>query len=73
MQVNVGARKAISFPAMAKKLQAVATGPVKHNRFMLKAEIEGYELTLFPDGRAIIKGTDSADKARSLYAKYFGA
>jgi len=39
---------------------------------MLKAAVDGYELTLFPDGRAIIKGTHDPDKARSLYARYLG-
>ncbi len=40
---------------------------------MLKASVGEHELTLFPDGRAIIKGTSDPDKARTLYAKYFGA
>ena len=44
------------------------------NRFLLKFERRrrAYEFTVFPDGRAIIKGTDDADKARTLYAKYVG-
>jgi len=33
---------------------------------------DDYEFTIFPDGRAIIKGTDDTDKARTLYAKYIG-
>ncbi len=73
VQVNVGQPMQISFPAIARKLEPVAIGSVEHNRFMLKATVDGYELTLFPDGRAIIKGTDNADKARTLYAKYLGA
>ena len=43
-----------------------------HNRFLLKAHVDDYELTLFADGRAIIKGTDDRDLAQSLYARYFG-
>jgi hypothetical protein len=30
-------------------------------------------MTLFPDGRAIIKGTTDKAIARSLYAKYVGS
>jgi adenylyltransferase/sulfurtransferase len=30
-------------------------------------------MTIFPDGRAIIKGTIDVGIARSLYAKYIGA
>ena len=73
VQVNLGTDWQVDFPAIAAKLIPVAKGPVIHNRFMLKADIAGYELTLFADGRAIIKGTDNPDKARTLYAKYFGA
>ena len=47
-------------------------GKVSFNRFMLKFDVETYEFTVFPDGRAIIKGTDDIDKARVLYAKYVG-
>jgi adenylyltransferase/sulfurtransferase len=32
-----------------------------------------YELTLFPNGRAIVKGTHEPNVARSLYAKYIGS
>ncbi|MCL5006276.1 MAG: ThiF family adenylyltransferase [Acidobacteria bacterium] len=45
-------------------------GPVKANDFLLKFSLEPYELTVFPDGRAIIKGTQDAAVARGLYAKY---
>lgn len=73
VQVNPGSKVRADFAALAQKLQPVAIGPVKHNRFMLKARVGEHELTLFPDGRAIIKGTADPDKARTLYAKYFGA
>jgi molybdopterin-synthase adenylyltransferase len=56
--------------------QLKASGPVTANRFLLKCQVtdagEGYEFTVFPDGRAIIKGTPDADRARVLYAKYVG-
>ncbi len=44
----------------------------KRNEFMLRFEIEAHEFTLFPDGRAIIKGTDDEARARGLYARYIG-
>lgn len=52
-------------------------GAVVTNEFMVRAEIrEGaqvYELTLFADGRAIVKGTGEAGVARGLYARYVGS
>jgi molybdopterin/thiamine biosynthesis adenylyltransferase len=47
-------------------------GEITYNRFLLKFQADGHEFTVFPDGRAIIKGTSDVDKARTLYAKYIG-
>ncbi len=49
------------------------SGEVSYNRHLLKFASEGYELTIFPDARGIIKGTDDLTLARSLYAKFIGA
>jgi adenylyltransferase/sulfurtransferase len=48
-------------------------GAVRHNDFVLKFWHAPYEMTLFPDGRAIIKGTTDTAVARSLYARYVGS
>ncbi len=47
-------------------------GDVSANEFALRFSKNGYEMTLFPDGRAIIKGTSDTGVARSLYAQYLG-
>jgi molybdopterin/thiamine biosynthesis adenylyltransferase len=47
-------------------------GTVRHNDFVLKFWREPLEMTLFPDGRAIIKGTTDTAVARSLYARFVG-
>ena len=49
-----------------------ATAEVKLNPFMLRILAEGYELNVFPDARAIIKGTTDPTVARALYSKYVG-
>lgn len=48
-------------------------GAVRANEFALRFEMPPYLLTVFPDGRAIIKGTTDVGLARSLYARYIGA
>jgi molybdopterin/thiamine biosynthesis adenylyltransferase len=48
-------------------------GPVRRNAYLLKASIDGCELTLFPDARAIIQGTSDPARARALYARYVGS
>ena len=74
VQVTQRRASALDFGALAKQLSA--SGPVTANRFLLKFGVtegeEPYEFTVFPDGRAIIKGTDDPDRARTLYAKYVG-
>ena len=47
-------------------------GSVRANDFALRFELESYEMTIFPDGRAIIKGTTDVAVARSLYSRYIG-
>ena len=48
-------------------------GRVTRNKFLLRLEVDGYQLTVFPDGRAIIGGTDDIATARTMHAKYIGS
>jgi adenylyltransferase/sulfurtransferase len=48
-------------------------GDVRANEFALRFFLPDYEMTIFPDGRAIVKGTTDPGLARSLYARYVGA
>ncbi|HEV2581987.1 MAG TPA: ThiF family adenylyltransferase, partial [Ktedonobacteraceae bacterium] len=60
----------VEFPTLAERLQAV--GQVSYNAYLLRFLVDSYEFTIFPDARAIIKGTDDEMVARSLYARYIG-
>ena len=70
VQVAVRRGEPLNFGELAGRLRAL--GEVKQNAFMLKFSTEGYEFTIFPDGRAIIKGTNDIARARSLYAQFVG-
>ena len=48
-------------------------GEVRANEFALRFFLAPYEITVFPDGRAIVKGTTDTGLARSLYARYVGS
>ncbi|MCU1286825.1 MAG: UBA/THIF-type binding protein [Acidobacteriales bacterium] len=61
----------LSFSEITARLQP--HGTVKHNDFVLKFWRDAYEMTIFPDGRAIIKGTTDTAIARSLYARFIGS
>jgi adenylyltransferase/sulfurtransferase len=60
----------IDLKELATRLESL--GPVKVNDFALRAQIDGIDMTVFPDGRAILKGTTDVGMARSLYSKYVG-
>jgi molybdopterin/thiamine biosynthesis adenylyltransferase len=64
-------QRPVDFTEMTTRLRP--HGTVRHNEFVLKFWHEPYEMTLFPDGRAIIKGTTDTAIARSLYARYVGS
>lgn len=50
-----------------------AHGEIRQNEFVLRFRKEPYEMTVFPDGRVIIKGTTDPALARSFYARYIGS
>ncbi|HZT40224.1 MAG TPA: ThiF family adenylyltransferase [Bryobacteraceae bacterium] len=60
----------VNLAELAARLEPLAG--VRWNEFALRANIDPYELTVFPDGRAIIKGTTDIGVARSIYARYVG-
>src|SRR5579871_1308741 len=60
----------IDLAALAERLNPL--GQVRGNEFALRFSVPLYEMTVFPDGRAIIKGTSDVGVARSLYARYVG-
>jgi adenylyltransferase/sulfurtransferase len=64
-------QRPVDLVQMSERLKPLGT--VRHNNFVLKFWAEPYEITLFPDGRAIIKGTTDKTVARSLYARYVGS
>jgi molybdopterin-synthase adenylyltransferase len=71
-----GTSDKLKFDEIVTRIKPVSTN-INANKFMLRADItdngEPYELTLFTDGRAIIKGTKDAKVAKGIYAKYIGA
>jgi len=60
----------LDLPAFASRL--TSSMPVKQNEYLVRFEVDGHEITVFRDGRAIIKGIDDIAAARSLYARFVG-
>jgi molybdopterin-synthase adenylyltransferase len=56
--------------SLADKLKNL--GKIKQNEYLVRFQADNFEVTVFADARAIIKGTDDLSVARSVYAKYIG-
>ena len=70
VQLAAPAGSELSLEELAARLDGVGT--VVRNRFLLRLTVGEHQLTVFPDGRTIVGGTDDVSVARSLYAKYVG-
>ena len=70
VQLIPGVRGELDFEQLSHSIRAF--GEVQFNDFLLKCSNPPYELTLFKDGRAIVKGTEEASVARSMYSKIVG-
>ncbi|HEV2194718.1 MAG TPA: ThiF family adenylyltransferase [Candidatus Acidoferrum sp.] len=64
--------RALDLTELALRLQPVVKD-VRQNDFLIRFRVAPYEMTVFADGRAILKGTNDPAVARTLYARYLGA
>jgi adenylyltransferase/sulfurtransferase len=71
VQISPPSQTKIDLQTLAEKLQP--SGEVKVNPYLLRFRQGDYELTVFQDARAIVKGADDVTIARSLYAKFIGS
>jgi molybdopterin-synthase adenylyltransferase len=71
--VQIHERSRVLDLAMLRSRLSPAVSDVRHNEFLLRFRIPPYEMTVFSDGRAILKGTKDPVVARTLYARYIGA
>jgi adenylyltransferase/sulfurtransferase len=70
VQVLPAGRARVDLETLAGRLAPL--GDVTVNRFLIRVRVEGHELTVFADGRAIVGETTDPSVARALYARYVG-
>ncbi len=70
VQIYREGQNEVDLKRLAEKL--APQGEVQANDYLLKCRIQHFDLTLFANGRAIIKGTEDIGKAKSLYSQYIG-
>jgi molybdopterin-synthase adenylyltransferase len=71
VQLSARAGRSASLDEIAARLKSI--GSVQRNPFLLRLSVDNYVLTVFPDGRTIVGGTNDVATARSLHARYIGA
>ena len=70
IQITPADPKELSLNIIGEKLEKLGT--VKCSDFIMLFKNDETEISLFRDGRAIIKGTDNEMVARTIYARYIG-
>jgi adenylyltransferase/sulfurtransferase len=71
VQLSAPADGVVSFDDLSRRLAGI--GRVERNAFLLRLAVDEYILTVFPDGRTIVGGTNDPATARTLHARYIGA
>jgi molybdopterin/thiamine biosynthesis adenylyltransferase len=71
VQISPRPAQPLNLAALAERLSSL--GVVNANEYLVRLDVEGCQLTVFADGRAIVKGTDDPARARALYARYIGS
>lgn len=72
VQISVPGGQRLDLEALAAGLHRSGIDDVAVNPYLLRARTDTFEITVFPDARAIIKGTEDERVARTVYAKYVG-
>ena len=70
VQVSPQGPVSLDLNALAERLSGV--GEVKANEYLVRLRAGEYELTVFRDARAIVRGTEDVAVARTVYARYVG-
>jgi molybdopterin-synthase adenylyltransferase len=66
-------KRQLNLDELGRQIAKAPADGLHHNEFLLRFRVPPYEMTVFADGRAIVKGTKDPAIARSLYARYIGA
>jgi adenylyltransferase/sulfurtransferase len=71
VQLSAAPGTKLSLDELAQRLAGV--GSIQCNAYLMRLAVDGFVLTVFPDGRTIVSGTDDLATARTVHARYIGA
>ncbi|WP_096200570.1 ThiF family adenylyltransferase [Bacillus sp. FJAT-45350] len=70
IQITPSRKTKLDLQKWAKKWEAI--GNVTITPFLLRLDYSPYQLTLFQDGRLLIKGAQTETEAKNIYARFIG-
>ena len=70
VQVSPARRERPDFDSLEARLNRI--GRTRRSPHLLSADVEGMSLTVFADGRCVVRGTGDPARARALYERYIG-
>lgn len=70
VQLTFSQQVSLSLDALENRLQGI--GRVSRNKYLLRLAVDDFRITVFPDGRAIVNGTEDIAEAKTIYARYIG-
>lgn len=70
VQVRPPKQAVLDLGVVAERLKPLGT--VQVNDYLVQFVTDAFDVTIFEDGRAIVKGTEDPTVAKSIYARYVG-
>lgn len=70
VQIYTPEGRGVDLPLLSQRLRHLGT--VFETPFLIRFTVDSYTITVFPDGRGIVQGTESPEEARKIYARWIG-
>ncbi len=70
VQIHVPEGRNVDLAMLSERLRK--SGTVFETPFLVRFSVDSYRITVFPDGRGIVDGTENPDEARKIYARWIG-
>jgi adenylyltransferase/sulfurtransferase len=71
VQIHVPEGRKVDLAMLAERLRN--SGTVFETPFLVRFSVDSYRITVFPDGRGIVDGTENPDEARKIFSRWIGS
>jgi adenylyltransferase/sulfurtransferase len=71
VQIHVPEGRKVDLAMLSERLRN--SGTVFETPFLVRFSVDSYRITVFPDGRGIVDGTENPDEARKIFSRWIGS